>query len=169
MPAKLLLHCQDSGCSSYLMLLPEELACLLELSMLGQQVVLLQPNDRAWPANPDVPNRLLRSEVMVLDEIAADEHPRAPQPCLAVNGQRPCIIVSCCCSALNLHKSTLCIVCLNAHVKLLITCALTLRLFMPPQLICNMFLLMLQSPTHVICLYMQSSFSKSRPSQWNAA
>jgi len=43
--AKLFLHYQESDCSGYLMLLPEELACLLELSMLGQQVVLLQPND----------------------------------------------------------------------------------------------------------------------------
>ena len=33
---------------------------------------------------------------MVLDEVAADEHSCAPQPCLAVNGQRPCIIVTFC-------------------------------------------------------------------------
>jgi len=45
MPAKLFLHCQNSGCSGYLMLLPEELACLLELRVLGQQMVLLQAND----------------------------------------------------------------------------------------------------------------------------
>lgn len=45
MPAKLFLHGKKRGCSGYLMLLPEELACLLELRILGQQVVLLQPND----------------------------------------------------------------------------------------------------------------------------
>ena len=56
---------------------------------------------------------------MVLDEVAADEHPCAPQPCLAVNSQRPCIIVSIC-SALYWQRSTLCIVCLNAHAKLLV-------------------------------------------------
>ncbi len=43
--AKLFLHRRESDCSGYLMLLPEELACLLEVCMLGQQVVLLQPND----------------------------------------------------------------------------------------------------------------------------
>jgi hypothetical protein len=45
MPAKLFLHAKKRGCSGYLMLLPEELACLLELSILSQQMVLLQPND----------------------------------------------------------------------------------------------------------------------------
>jgi len=43
--AKLFLHRRESDCSGYLMLLPEELACLLELRVLGQQMILLQAND----------------------------------------------------------------------------------------------------------------------------
>ncbi len=56
----------------YLVLLPEGLTGLLQLGMLSQQVVLLQPNNRAWAAHSDVPNGLLRGEVMVLDEVAAN-------------------------------------------------------------------------------------------------
>ena len=109
----------------------------------------------------------------MLDEVAADEHPRAPQPCLAVNGQRPCIIVSCC-SALNLQRSTLCIVCLNAHVKLLVeqlqgaNLCLTLRLLMPPPHIWQHVLAdasvtyMRDLSLHAIIVF------RSRPSQWNA-
>ena len=72
------------------MLLAEEVASLLQLWSLGQEVVLLQANDRAWAADPDVAYGLLRREPIVLDHVAADQHPCSPQPCLAVNGQRPC-------------------------------------------------------------------------------
>ena len=78
------LHCVNS--KVHLVLLPEGLASLLQLGSLGQQVVLLQPNHRAWPAHTDVAYGLLRSEIMVLDEVAADEHPCSPQACLAVDG-----------------------------------------------------------------------------------
>lgn len=96
---------------------------------------------------------------MVLDEVAADEHSRAPQPCLAVNGQRPCTIVTFC-SALHWQRSTLCIVCLNAHAKLLVellqdvNLCLTLRCLCPPPLdphFSDVFFLMLVSPICAIC------------------
>lgn len=67
------------------MLLSEDLASLLQLGTLGQQVVLLQPNHRSRAADADVANGLLSCEAMVLDEVAADEDPCAPQPCLAVD------------------------------------------------------------------------------------
>lgn len=62
----------------HLMLLSEDLASLLQLGTLGQQVVLLQPNHRAWAADPNVANGLLGCEAMVLDEVAADEDSCAP-------------------------------------------------------------------------------------------
>ena len=68
------------------MLLPECLASLLQLSNLGQQMVLLQANDRTRAADADVAYCLLSCEAMVLDEIAADEHACATQPCFAVDG-----------------------------------------------------------------------------------
>ena len=54
------------------------MASLLQLGMLGQQMILLQANDRAWAADADVANSLFSCEVMVLDEVAADEHACAP-------------------------------------------------------------------------------------------
>ena len=72
------------------MLLPEGVASLLQLGSLGQQVVLLQTYHSARAAHPDVADGLLRGEVMVLDEVAADEHPCPPQTRLAVDSQSPC-------------------------------------------------------------------------------
>ena len=63
---------------NHLMLLSEDLASLLQLGTLGQQMVLLQPNHRTWPADPGVADGLLGGEAMVLDKVAADEHPCAP-------------------------------------------------------------------------------------------
>lgn len=60
------------------MLLPEDLASLLQLGTLGQQVVLLQPNNRARAADADVADGLLSCEAMVLDEVAANENACAP-------------------------------------------------------------------------------------------
>lgn len=74
----------------YLMLLPEDLASLLQLGTLGQQVVLLQPNHGAWAADADVAYSLLSCEALVLDEVAANENASAPQPCLAVDSKCPC-------------------------------------------------------------------------------
>lgn len=72
------------------MLLPEDLASLLQLGTLGQQMVLLQPNHRAWAADADVAYSLLSCEAVVLDEVAANEDACAPQPCLAVDSKCPC-------------------------------------------------------------------------------
>lgn len=72
------------------MLLSKDYASLLQLGTLGQQVVLLQANDRARAADADVAYGLLSCEVMVLNEVAADQHTCAPQAGLAVNCQRPC-------------------------------------------------------------------------------
>ena len=70
----------------HLVLLPEGPASLLQLGSLGKQVVLLQPNHRARPAHADIPNSLLRAEVMVLYQITANEDPCPPQTCFAVDG-----------------------------------------------------------------------------------
>ena len=80
--------CYQQEC--YLVLLPEGMASLLQLGSLGQQVVLLQAYHRARAAHPNVANGLLRGEVVVLDEVAADEHPRPPQTRLAVDSQSAC-------------------------------------------------------------------------------
>ena len=72
------------------MLLPEDVASLLQLSTLGQQVVLLQPNHRPWTADADVAYSLLSCEAVVLDKVAADENSCAPQPRLAVDSKCPC-------------------------------------------------------------------------------
>ena len=73
------------------MLLPEDLASLLQLGTLGQQVVLLQPNHRPWAADADVAYSLLSCEAVVLDEVAADQNACAPQPRFAVDGKCPCV------------------------------------------------------------------------------
>ena len=80
----------DSWMGCDLVLLTEEVTSLLQVGSLGQQVVLLQANDGARAADPDVANGFLGCEAVVLDHVAANQHSCAPQPCFTVNGQSTC-------------------------------------------------------------------------------
>ena len=62
----------------------------LHAGLLGDNKVLLRPNDAAGPAHSDVTQRLLGCKAVVLHQVAADEDPSPPQAGFAVDRKRPC-------------------------------------------------------------------------------